>query len=133
VGIERGNSKHGIRMDDEMAHEMRAAHGAPNDGLIQESIDVEPLGDDQPIDETTLLADSDPQDHDALSRFAGFLRRSAFPADAHALLAEARRNNAPDDVIAALDDIPATSTYENTAEVWAAVTGVAVPRAGKRF
>jgi hypothetical protein len=120
-------------MDDEMAHEMREAQGAPNDGFIQESIDVEPLGDDQPIDETTPLADSDPQDHDALSRFASFLRRSAFPANAHALLAEARSNNAPDDVIAALDDLPATPTYENAAEVWAAITGVAVPRGEKRF
>jgi hypothetical protein len=114
-------------MDDEMAQEMRDAQGAPSDGPLEESLDTEPLGDDQPIGVDTPLSESDPDDHDARSRFAGFLRRSIFPADARVLFAEARSNNAPDDVLDAVKELPAKTTYQNSSEVWAAITGGAAP------
>jgi hypothetical protein len=132
--MERESSKHGPRVDEEMAREARGlTEGAPTSGRAEESRDSEPSGDDQPSATIAPDSETDQSDHDALSHFASYLRRSAFPASAQALLVEAQTNNAPDDVIDALGQIPTDTQYRNPSEVWAAVTGEPVPRSDERF
>ena len=63
-------------------------------------------------------------DVEGRSELARFLRRSAFPADAKGLIAVARRDQAPDEVVrelARLEEDQAGRTFANVQEVWAAL------------
>jgi hypothetical protein len=53
------------------------------------------------------------------------LRRSAFPADRRALLAEAEANDAPDPVLDALARLPEGAEFRTVYEVWDAVVAAA--------
>jgi hypothetical protein len=56
-----------------------------------------------------------------------------FPADASAITAEARANNAPDSVVDALSGLPASTSYANVADVWAALVGTPESGLEERF
>jgi hypothetical protein len=123
--MDRGNSKHGPRLDEQMAQETRGlTQGGPADARVEEWHDPEPAGDDQP--EPTLAAGGapsgmTPEERDERSRLGRFLRRSAFPAGRAALITEARENNAPDEVVARLRQLPEGPEYQTVAEVWAGI------------
>jgi hypothetical protein len=72
-----------------------------------------------------------PEERDDRVELGTYLRRSIFPADREALLAEARANHAPDHFIAELERLPSGQSYENPVEAWAAATGG--PTRDKRF
>jgi uncharacterized protein DUF2795 len=131
--MERGNSKHGPRLDDQMEREVEALlHGRPGGGRTEEWHDPEAPGEDQP--ETAEFpepgvdrpggapAGTDVTDTERRARFAGYLARSVFPADPAALRAAARAARAPDDVLEMLDRLP-EAEYLNVSEVWQAVGG----------
>ena len=131
--MERGNSKHGPRLDEQMEREVEAlVHGQPGGGRVEEWHDPEAPGEDQP--ETAEFPEpgtdrpgGTPEGISATqteqrARFAGYLARSVFPADPPALRAAARAAHAPDDVLALLDRLP-DAEYLNVAEVWQAVGG----------
>lgn len=131
--MDRGNSKHGPHLDDQMRREVEAVvHGQPGGGRVEEWHDPEAPGDDQP----DVAEFPEPgRDHPGgapegitsaqaqqRARFAAYLSRSVFPANAHTLRAAARAANAPDNVLALLDRLPDVQ-YVNVAEVWQAAGG----------
>ena len=137
--MQRGSNRHGPRIDDEMAQETRGiVQGAPADPRVEEFHSTEPSGDDQP--EVSIIpeagadeaaTDLSETDRDDRARLGAYLRRSVFPADRDALLAEARANNAPDHVIAEVERLEAGREFRNAAEAWAAATGA--PARERRF
>jgi Protein of unknown function (DUF2795) len=131
--MERGNSKHGPRLDDQMEREVEALlHGPPGGGRTEEWHDPEAPGEDQPEAATFPEPGQDRpggtpegidvQETEQRARFAGYLARSVFPADPTTLRAAARAAHAPDDVLALLDRLP-EAEYLNVSEVWQAVGG----------
>jgi uncharacterized protein DUF2795 len=131
--MERGNSKHGPRLDDQMEREAEAVlHGQPGGGRVEEWHDPEAPGEDQPEAATFPEPGQDrpggaPEGIDVRqteqrARFAGYLARSVFPADAKTLRAAARAAHAPDDVLEMVDRLP-EAEYLNVSEVWQAVGG----------
>ncbi|GIJ33545.1 Protein of unknown function [Micromonospora sediminimaris] len=89
----------------------------------------EPAGEDQPEPTTAPAGDlrsGAPQgmtseDVEARSRLGRFITMTALPGDRAALLANARANEAPDDVLAALERLPESTRYQTVSEVWAAL------------
>ncbi|AEV87467.1 hypothetical protein ACWT_6454 [Actinoplanes sp. SE50] len=129
--MERGNSKHGAVLDDQMASEVRGIFRGPAGGRADESHTPEPAGEDQP--EVTIAPNGDfgrgvpngvgSAQGEALSRFGSFLGRNAFPGDRAALEASARAMSAPDDVLRRIGTLPEGQTFQNTAEAWHASEG----------
>jgi hypothetical protein len=131
--MDRGNSKHGPRLDEEMHREVRSLlQGQPGGGRVEEWYDPEAPGEDQP--ETAEFPEpgldlpggaprgiSEPE-AERRARFASYLNRSLFPADPARLRAAAERAYAPADVLALLDRLP-EAEYRNAAEVWRAAGG----------
>ena len=126
--MERGSSKHGPRLDDELEHEVRGLiQGQPTDGRVEEWHDPEPSGEDQP----DAAGFPDPGDDlpggapagmtaaeaEERTRFASYLSRSLFPADRGKLRAAAVEANAPDEVVAVIDRLP-DGEFVNIADAW---------------
>jgi hypothetical protein len=130
--MERGSSKHGPRLDDELEHEVRGLlQGQPTDGRVEEWREPEPSGDDQP--DATEFPDADDLPGGAppgitaagaerRSRFASYLSRSLFPAGRAKLRAAAEAAQAPDEVLAVIDRLP-DGEFANAAEAWHAAGG----------
>jgi hypothetical protein len=133
--MERGNSKHGPRLDEEMANETRGVvqGSGPASGRAQEWREPEPSAEDQP--DATLIPEltagheggapggMTPDEREARSRLGRYLNRSAFPADRSTLTAAARAAQAPDDVVGALARLEPDYQYETVSEVWTALGG----------
>jgi hypothetical protein len=115
--MERGSSKHSPRLDDEMSQEIRGTVQGINDGRAEEWREAEPPGEDQP-DAAEILDDSV---NEEFSRFGRYIGRSAMPGDKDALKRSAENLDAPDDVLAALERLPADVAYPNVHEIWEAV------------
>jgi hypothetical protein len=124
--MRRETTKHGPRLDDALERETRPLEqGAPIEPRVEEWKEQESPGDtDRDVDARTAppgsLGGDDVEGRRELSRH---LRASAFPADREALLAEATSQNAPEPVLAALRELPASVTYGTVHEVWAALAG----------
>src|SRR2546430_16434820 len=108
--MERGNSKHGPRLDDQMEREVEAlVHGQPGGGRVEGWRDPEAPGEDQP--ETAEFPEpgtdrpgGTPEGISATqteqrARFAGYLARPVFPADPPALRPPARAAHGPADAL----------------------------------
>jgi hypothetical protein len=131
--MDRGNSKHGPRLDDEMQREVRSVlQGQPGGGRVAEWRDPEAPGEDQlehaEFPEPGLdLPGGAPEgisepEAEQRARFASYLNRSLFPAGPARLRAAAGKAHAPADVLALLDRLP-EAEYLNVAEVWQALGG----------
>ncbi|MER7891385.1 DUF2795 domain-containing protein [Micromonospora sp. NPDC094482] len=129
--MERGNSKHGPRIDEQMSQEVAGLVQGPGTGgsRVDESRVPEPAGEDQP-EATTAPAGElrsgapkgmSSQDVERRSRFGRFITMTALPGDREALIANARNNEAPDDIIADLERLPEGTRYQTISEVWAAL------------
>jgi hypothetical protein len=142
--MDRGSSKHSSRLDEEMDEEVLGiTEGAGAGSRVEEWRETEPSGDDEP--DASLVPDLDageeggspsgmsPQDRERRSQLGRYLRRSVFPAAASALAAEARANNAPDSIVDELSGLPASTSYANVADVWAALVGTPESRLEERF
>ncbi|MGV9762557.1 DUF2795 domain-containing protein [Micromonospora tulbaghiae] len=129
--MERGSSKHSPRVDDQMSSEVSGlVQGAGTGGSRAEEFRVpEPAGEDQPEATTAPageLRSGTPQgmsseDVEARSRLGRFITMTALPGDREALLANARENEAPTDIVAALESLPEGTRYQTISEVWAAL------------
>lgn len=125
--MDRGNSKHGPRLDDEMAREVRGTVQGVAGSRAEEWREPEPAGEDQP--EATGVPAGDrrsgaPQgmtneEVEQRSELGRYLDLSALPADRGALRRTAERYNAPDAVLDELDRLPADRTFGTVSEVWA--------------
>jgi hypothetical protein len=142
--MDRGSSKHGPRLDEQMEQETRGiVQGGPSDGRVEEWHDPEPSGEDQPDVGVVPHPDAGetggaptgmtPEEREDRSRLGRYLRRSVFPADRAALIAEARENDAPDDIVARLGRLPDGPTFQTVAEVWAAWVDVPEEELEQRF
>jgi len=122
--MERGNSKHSPRVDDELERELADATSR-----TEEWREPEPPGEDQP--EATLVPDGDdgsgaPQgmtseEVEERSRIGRYIPRSALPGDRAALRRAAQENEAPDDILAQLDKLPSGQEFRTVSEVWSAL------------
>ena len=124
--MRRETTKHGPRLDDALARETRSLEqGAPIEPRVEEWKEQESPGEtERDVDARTAppgsLGGDDVEGRRELSRH---LRASAFPADREALLAEAKSQNAPEPVLAALRQLQASVSYGTVHEVWAALSG----------
>ena len=110
--MERESAKHGPRLDEEIKEELGSiTDGAPVEAHAQESRLKE---DDEPVPATAATARTE---------FARHLRPAAFPAGRDELVAAARDENAPDDMVAALRRLPAGRTFDNVQAVWSTLGG----------
>ncbi|SCG68692.1 DUF2795 domain-containing protein [Micromonospora halophytica] len=129
--MERGSSKHGPRIDEQMSQEVAGLVQGPGTGgsRVEEFREAEPAGEDQPGATTAPageLRTGAPQgmsseDVEARSRLGRFITLSALPGDREALVANARDNDAPADIVAALERLPDGTRYQTVSEVWAAL------------
>ncbi|NJC86888.1 DUF2795 domain-containing protein, partial [Planosporangium mesophilum] len=127
--MERGNSKHGPRLDDEMEHEVRGMLQGGVETRVEEWRDPEPPGEDQPTatraprgyERAGAPIGMTPEEVDQRSRIGRFIPMSALPGDRDDLLAAAEEMEAPDDVIDRLASLPADRVFETINQVWAAL------------
>lgn len=126
--MERGNAKHGPRLDEQMAQEVRGLVQGGTNGRVQEFHDPEPSGEDQP--DTTQVtgatrAGAPPgmtsEEVEQRSRLGRYIPRTCLPGDRDRLVAGAQTLNAPDDVIEQLSVLPAAESYETVNQIWAAL------------
>ena len=121
--MERGNTKHGPRLDEEMAHEVRGTVQGTVGGRAEEWKEAEPAGEDQP-DAASLFAHGNGAElasQEELSRLGRYIGLSALPGDREALRRSAETMTAPDDILAALDRLPEATTYRTVVEIWDAL------------
>jgi hypothetical protein len=125
--MERGNTKHGVRLDEEMAHEVRGAvqGSGSSDSRVEEFHDPEPPGEDQPATRGRFDAGAPPgmtyEEVEERSRLGRFIPRHALPGDREALILGANDLNAPEDIVEQLASLPAGETYRTVNEIWAAL------------
>jgi hypothetical protein len=129
--MERGSSKHAPRVDDNMSQEVSGLVQGPGTAgsRVDESRQPEPAGEDQPEPTTAPAGDrrsGSPQgmtseDVEQRSRLGRYITMSALPGDRATLVANARDNDAPDDLVAALERLPEGTRYQTVSEVWAAL------------
>ncbi|MGK5442391.1 DUF2795 domain-containing protein [Micromonospora sp. URMC 105] len=129
--MERGSSKHGPRIDEQMSQEVAGLLQGPGTGgsRAEEYRQPEPAGEDQP-EATTAPAGElrtgapkgmSSRDVEERSRLGRFITMTALPGNREALIANARDNEAPADLIAALERLPDGTRYRTISEVWAAL------------
>lgn len=131
VGMERGSSKHSPRVDENMSQEVSGLVQGPGAGgsRVEEFRQPEPAGEDQPEPKTMTAGASrggNPQgmsmdDVEGRSRLGRYIGLSVLPGDRETLIANARDNEAPDDVVRALESLPEGRRYQTVSEVWAAL------------
>jgi Protein of unknown function (DUF2795) len=129
--MERGNSKHGSRLDDEMQHEVRGLLQGGVDTRVEEWHDTEPPGEDQPAatrvpagyERMGVPPGMTPEDVEQRSELGRFIHRSALPGDRDGLLAAAEEAQAPQWVVDRLASLPSGEQYETINQIWAALGG----------
>lgn len=119
--MDTGSNKHGVRLDEQLAKEIRDEPGA---GRTEEWREPDPEANaDRLQPGGGAPAGMTAEERDERSRVGQYLRRTAFPADRPSLLTEARAMNAPDDVITRIEDLPDGQLFDNVADLWAAGSG----------
>jgi hypothetical protein len=116
--MERVSTKHGPRLDEEMAHEVRETHTEPE----RDKEDV-PLNDPTVQPEPGSPPGMNYAEVEARSNLGRFIPMASLPGDRDTLISGARDLNAPDEVIESLNRLPEGETYETVNQVWAALGG----------
>jgi hypothetical protein len=118
---ERGSTRHGARVDDEMKSETASiVQGAPVEAHIEEWRQMEPAGEGEP-EPDALPSRTEVEDRSLL---AASLRPSAFPGDRAELIEVAEAENASDEVMSWLRELPGDIVFANVQEVWDALGGM---------
>jgi hypothetical protein len=115
--MERGSSKHGPRLDEEMKQEVLGTVQGISGSRAEEWKMAEPAGEDQP--EPTQVIGGD-QEND-FSRFGRHIGLSALPGDRDALRRSAETLEAPDDILADIDRLPDGVVFHTITEIWSAL------------
>jgi hypothetical protein len=129
--MERGNTKHGPRLDNEMEHEVRGLVQGNVDTRVEEFRDPEPAGEDQPSATRTPAGyergGAPPgmtrQDVEERSNLGRYIPLSKLPGEREDLIAGARDLLAPDSVLDRLASLPEGERYETVNQIWAALGG----------
>jgi hypothetical protein len=131
--MERGNTKHGPALDEQMQHEARGVVQGGVDSHTDDFRDPEPAGEDQPdatwegggTRNTPRSGGAPPgmtyDEVEGRSRLGRYIPRASLPGDRDDLIAGASELNAPDDVLNMLESLPHDETYETVAQVWEAL------------
>ncbi|MCU1587884.1 MAG: hypothetical protein JWN31_1377 [Frankiales bacterium] len=130
--MERGSDKHSARMDDALSAEVDGITRSGHDNRAEWNT-PEPSGEDQPdVDRVPngTMAGGVPDgmteaDVERRSELASYLGR-VWPATKDELIAIAHENNAPEAVLADLDQLPADWEFQNLQDAWTALSGGAV-------
>ena len=115
--MERGSNKHGPRLDEQLDREVESVVRGTAGGRAEEWREAEPSGEDQPA----VTLDPEGDEREQLSRLGRYINRSALPGDRAALRRSADENEAPDDILAQLDRLPADREFRTVSEVWSAL------------
>jgi hypothetical protein len=126
--MERGNSKHGPRLDEEMRRETLGVTQGTTDPRVEEWHQTEPSGEDQPNTSQTPAgyerAGTPPgmtrEEVDERSNLGRYIPMSVLPGDRAEIIEGARRMDAPDAVIAELERLP-DDKFETVNQIWAAL------------
>ncbi len=127
--MDRGSSKHGPRLDEQMGHEVRGIVQGGVNSRAEEPNDPEPPGEDQP-DATWEGAGEHTggappgmtsEEVEQRSRLGRYIPRTSLPGDREDLLAGATELNAPDDVLELIGRLPADTEFETVSQAWAAL------------
>jgi hypothetical protein len=134
---ERGSDKHGTRLDDQLAHDVRSMlQGSPVESRADESRQQEAPGDGDVAPDARLSGErglTDPnvmltdEEIEARSELARNLAGVSFPARVEDLVVGARQHHAPEDLVGRLSRLPIRS-YSHTEAVWEALGGRTEPR-----
>jgi hypothetical protein len=129
--MERGSSKHGPRLDDEMEREVRGMLQGGVDSRVEEWHAPEPAGEDQPNPTVAPTgyerAGAPPgmtsEDVERRSELGRYVPLAALPGDRDDLLGAAEEMEAPQEVIDLLASLPTGRQFETINQVWAALGG----------
>jgi len=124
----RLSTTHGPRLDEELKRETASLEQGGHEARAQEAREHEGAADDEPRAE--LVGSVGLLDDPVLARreLSRHLRRTAFPAGRHELLAEAERNDAPRAVLDLLAGLPDDREFATVYEAWDALGGELEPR-----
>jgi uncharacterized protein DUF2795 len=132
--VRRESTQHGWRIDEALKREVHSlTHGAPVESRKEEWHEQEGAadGEREPSSRTAAPDALGPDGPTARAELGRHLRRSAFPADRAALLAEAELNSASTAVLTTLRRLPETVRYRTVYEVWEALGGSVEHAAGR--
>lgn len=127
--MERGNTKHGRILDEQMQHEVQAIVQGGVNTRSDEARDLEPAGEDQ-TDATwegggSRTGGAPPgmtyEEVEGRSRLGRYIPMASMPGDRDDLIAGATDLNAPDDILAELGRLPEGETYQTVSQIWAAL------------
>lgn len=129
--MEPGSDKHSARLDDAMAGEVRGLVTSGKETHAEEFKQAEPSGEDQPdvdlVPDGTLHGGTPPgmsnDDVERRSQLALYLPRGSFPMVRQLVLDTARDNDAPADVLADLDKLPAGREFATVGEIFSTLGG----------
>jgi len=127
--MERGNTKHGPRLDEQMESEVRGVVQGGSDPRAEEWHQAEPAGEDQPnttvapagAERTGAPPGMSPAEVARRSNLGRFVPMDALPGDRERVIAGAERMNAPDSVLDELRRLPADRSFETVSQIWAAL------------
>jgi hypothetical protein len=127
--MERGNSKHGPRVDEEMNREVSGAVQGTAGARAEEWRQAEPPGEDQPEPTTAPVAydrsgtpqGMTPDEVEQRSRLGRYITLTALPGDRATLRRSAEESEAPADILDQLDRLPSDTEFQTVSEVWAAL------------
>ncbi|HSH59987.1 MAG TPA: DUF2795 domain-containing protein [Acidimicrobiales bacterium] len=128
--MDRESNKHSPRVDEALAHDVDSLlHGSPEESRAQEGrLQEDPgVGPGRRFDDPvpgTGLTEADLQERAELS---SHLAAAHFPARRDELVAAAREDHAPEDVVRALGELPPDEEYETVQAVWQALGGNVEP------
>jgi Protein of unknown function (DUF2795) len=123
--VDRGSSKHGPRVDDQLQRETEPVTHTAQPDHLEEWRQTEPF-DAGPISEPEEHVPGAPvgmteADVERRADIAIWLEPGKLPADRDAILDQLRETGAPDDVIAALAGLPRGQEFRTTGEIVRAV------------
>ena len=119
--MERGNTKHGLVQDEEMAHETKrmVRGGVPKPAHAEEWRDTEPFDDALP---PVRRADGlSGMEFELRSELARLMTRAWFPADRDALLARLADRDAAEDVTGLVTQLSAGQRFDSAHDVLVAL------------
>ncbi len=118
---ERGSTRHGARVDDELKAESESiVRGSPVESRAESWRQMEPPAEGEP-DPDAIPSRTEVERRSLL---AASLRPSAFPGDRARLIAMAEAEHATDEVMAWLGRLPADVLFGNVQDVWDALGGM---------
>lgn len=130
--MERGGDKHGARVDDALAHEMDGTAGAGRSSRVEQWLDPEPSGEDQPnldLRPHGALPGGCARGDDRSGRGAaqrggaGPGRGESYPASGAELVTKAQDSSATDRVLDRLERLRPKSPSPNVQDVSTSLGG----------